>query len=187
MISRRNIFLVWLIVQVTVLGGWASQHEWQRQHAPRVLLKLAPVDPYDLVRGRYQRISFDIENVPTSVVQQSAVCKDDLKYHETPVWLVLKKGSHEWYEVDSIHREFPADKEFVVRSTYSGPWSHWDSKTNKHSQMGLQVSMGIDRYFIPAGHYDLPRGTNHVVCGEVSVTRSGTPQLERLMIDGKPY
>jgi len=185
--NKNRFFLGWLILQLVVLGGWAGIHEWQRQHGPRVFLKLAPVDPHDILRGRYQAIAFEVERVPKEVVARSSLGDGSKLEWGKPLWLVLQQGTNQWHEVASIHRDHPEGEEHVIRAQYANDWSDWDQKTETSVSRGLRVSLGMDRYFIPANHPDIPRGTNHVVLGEVSIGKSGNPQLERLLIDGKPY
>ncbi|MCL4807147.1 MAG: GDYXXLXY domain-containing protein [Thermoanaerobaculia bacterium] len=45
--------LVVAAVQVIVLLGWAAHHERVRATAPTFRIPLRPVDPHDLLRGRY--------------------------------------------------------------------------------------------------------------------------------------
>lgn len=184
--DKKSAFLVWLAVQILVLAGWAGVHEWQRRDAPRILLKLAPVDPHDILRGRYQWIRYDAENVPMSVVEASGLKTGDLKGGER-IWVTFRKGTNDWHEPVSVHRELPAGSNPVLRATYRYPWYEWDAKQNVNHPKGIQLDFGMNRYFIPASKEDLPRGTNVVILGEISVTRAGNSQIERLTIDGRPY
>ncbi len=185
--NKTRFFYSWIILQLVVLGGWAAMHEWQRQHAPRVLLKIAPVDPYDIVRGRYQAIAFDVERIPKKILDDSSFGDFSKLERGSPLWIVLRKGSNDWYEVGSVYRERPPTSELVLCARYTYPWSHWDSQRRRSIIHGISASLGINRYFIPARNSDLPRGTDHVILGEVSIGKAGNPQLERLIIDGKPY
>lgn len=48
----RNALVV-AAVQIIVLLGWAAHHERVRATAPTFRIPLRPVDPHDLLRGRY--------------------------------------------------------------------------------------------------------------------------------------
>lgn len=45
--------LVLAVLQVAVLLGWAAHHERVRATAPTFRIPLRPVDPHDVLRGRY--------------------------------------------------------------------------------------------------------------------------------------
>ncbi|MDD2708489.1 MAG: GDYXXLXY domain-containing protein [Verrucomicrobiae bacterium] len=192
-ITPSRLLIGWLILQVTFLGGWASMHEWQRRHAPRVMLKTRPVDPNDLIRGRYQNVAFEIEQIPSDILASSGfptnsaqlfVTRED--YHRT-LWLELQPGTNRWHTVKAIHRKRPANGSLCVRVKQTGEWADWDARQKTSRHMGLNVSLGLHKYFIPARYEDIPRDNKHEVLGEISVTSSGVPQLERLWVDGKPY
>ncbi len=183
---KNRLLIAWIILQLAVLGGWTALHEWQRQTGPRILLKLRPVDPYDLVRGRYQAIGFEIEQVPTTVLQTSSIQHPGEIAYGTPVWLVLQSTTNGWHTVQRVELKQPSEG-LVARARYTYGWSEYDPEGKTNVPHGIQANLGVDRYFIPNSYENIPAGTNHVILGELSVGRSGNLQLERLLIDGKPY
>jgi hypothetical protein len=45
------------VLQLGVILGWAGYHEHVRASAPTFRIPLQPVDPYDVIRGRYFRLN----------------------------------------------------------------------------------------------------------------------------------
>jgi uncharacterized membrane-anchored protein len=61
---KRIIFLLVIVAQIAVLATMAGQREWISRHGRTVLLRTAPVDPRDPMRGDYVRFNYEIAHVP---------------------------------------------------------------------------------------------------------------------------
>lgn len=67
---RRALVLVAVVAQLAVLAYMAGEREWLLRSGQTVLLRTAPVDPRDPMRGDYVRFNYDIATVP------KALCRD---------------------------------------------------------------------------------------------------------------
>jgi uncharacterized membrane-anchored protein len=61
---RFRFAIACVILQVLVLAYMAGEREWILRHGRSVLLRTAPIDPNDPMRGDYVRLDYDISQVP---------------------------------------------------------------------------------------------------------------------------
>lgn len=64
---RRWFILTAVAAQVLVLAWMAAQREWVVRTGERVLVRTAPIDPLDPMRGYYARLDYEISTVPRSL------------------------------------------------------------------------------------------------------------------------
>ncbi len=60
--TRWSIIVV--VLQVAVLAFMAGEREWVLRNGLTIYLRTAPVDPRDVMRGDYVRLSYEISRVP---------------------------------------------------------------------------------------------------------------------------
>ena len=61
---KSKILIGCVALQLLILAGMAGQREWVRRTGRAVYFRTAPVDPRDVMRGDYVRLSYDISRVP---------------------------------------------------------------------------------------------------------------------------
>jgi uncharacterized membrane-anchored protein len=61
---KSKILIGCVALQLLILAFMAGQREWIRLTGRPVYLRSAPVDPRDVMRGDYVRLSYDISHVP---------------------------------------------------------------------------------------------------------------------------
>ena len=64
---RRLVIIAAVAAQVLVLAIMAGQREWVVRTGERVLVRTAPIDPNDPMRGEYARLNYEISTVPRSL------------------------------------------------------------------------------------------------------------------------
>ena len=64
---RTRFIILAVVLQVLVLGYMAGEREWVVRFGRPVLLRTAPIDPNDPMRGYYARFNYDISSVPSSL------------------------------------------------------------------------------------------------------------------------
>ena len=67
---RRWLILAAIVAQLGVLAYMAAQREWVVRTGESVLVRTAPIDPEDPMRGEYARLRYEISSVP------KALCRD---------------------------------------------------------------------------------------------------------------
>ncbi len=61
---KPKILFGCVALQFLILAGMAGQREWVRRTGRAVYFRTAPIDPRDVMRGDYVRLSYDLSRVP---------------------------------------------------------------------------------------------------------------------------
>ena len=114
---KRLSILVFILVALAQLSvpammAWGRQQTFK--HGRVWKFKTAPVDPEDVIRGRYVALSFASEEFPQEKRYEGG----------NPVYVVLKEDAEGFAAVDRLSSE-PVRGDNVVRAE---PGSWWDGK-----------------------------------------------------------
>lgn len=169
------------LVQTAILGYMIEGRAAILRSGTEVLLKTAPVDPRDLLRGDYVILTYDISSISTTSVTGTRPDEGDV----AKLYVRLKPGSDGFWIVSQASFDPLAaeDGSVVLLSqpiTIYG-WE-WENAGN------LFVSYGIERFYVPEGEgKPIEDGRNE---GRVSVaariSADGQAQIRALMLDGEP-
>ncbi len=169
------------LVQTAILGYMIEGRAAILRSGTEVLLKTAPVDPRDLLRGDYVILTYDISSISTTSVTGNRPDEGDV----AKLYVRLKPGSDGFWIVSQASFDPLAaeDGSVVLLSqpiTIYG-WE-WENAGN------LFVSYGIERFYVPEGEgKPIEDGRNE---GRVSVaariSAEGQAQIRALMLDGEP-
>lgn len=186
---RREIqpYLALLIAISVLLGlpGWMILHRAAiLRDGTEIVLKTAPVDPRDLMRGDYVRLRYEeISSVDGSLFE------GELPADEGPVklWLTLHTGDDGLAVVKAVSVDRPANPapgEILLRSKPTR-WSRSGSSQTVAGQLSL--SFGIERYYVPEGEglaIEDARNEQRTTVA-LRISDRGEAQIARIMIDGK--
>lgn len=166
-------------LQTLILGYIIQSRASILASGTEILLKTAPVDPRDFLRGDYVVLNYDISSIPVSTVTGGIPAEAG----EQTLWVRLKRQPDGfWGIVESSFRELPAASDTVVlRSLPFYSYGPNDGET-------IRVEYGIERYYVPEGEgKPLEEARNEgVVSIAASVSSSGAAQIRSLVVDGKP-
>ncbi len=166
-------------LQTLILGYIIQSRASILASGTEVLLKTAPVDPRDFLRGDYVVLNYDISSVPVSTVTGGIPAEAG----EQTLWVRLKRQPDGfWGIVESSFAELPAASDTVVlRSLPFYGYGPGSGET-------IRVEYGIERYYVPEGEgKPLEEARNEgVVSIAASVSSSGAAQIRSLVVDGKP-
>jgi len=166
-------------LQTLILGYIIQSRASILASGTEVLLKTAPVDPRDFLRGDYVVLNYDISSVPVSTVTGGIPAEAG----EQTLWVRLKRQPDGfWGIVESSFAELPAASDTVVlRSLPFYSYGPGSGET-------IRVEYGIERYYVPEGEgKPLEEARNEgVVSIAASVSSSGAAQIRSLVVDGKP-
>lgn len=140
-------------------------------HGTKVLLKTLPVDPWDLFRGEYVTLNYEISQLNLKELHYDG---EAFKRNDR-VYVALKKGDKYW-SATSVSRRRPADESLFIKGTVRY-YNDYDST--------IFVTYGIESFFVPEGQG--PEIEREVVDlhAEVSVDSRGNAALSRLFIRDK--
>lgn len=166
-------------LQTLILGYTIQSRASILAGGMQVMLKTAPVDPRDFLRGDYVVLNYDISSVPVSTVTGGIPAEAG----EQTLWVRLRRQPDGfWAVVESSFKQLPAAPDTVVlRSLPFYSYGPGNGET-------IRVEYGIERYYVPEGEgKPLEEARNDgVVSIAASVSPSGTAQIRSLVVDGKP-
>lgn len=169
------------IVQTAILGYMIEGRASILRSGTDVLLKTAPVDPRDLLRGDYVILSYDISTISTtSITGTRPETGDVARLH-----VRLKPGADGFWTVSAASFDPLAEEDGSV-VLLSQPVTIYDWEWQNAGN--LTVSYGIERFYVPEGEgTPIEDGRNQ---GRVSVaarvSEDGQAQIRALMLDNEP-
>ena len=180
--SGRGYLISAIIVaglQTVILGTIIQSRASILSDGAEVLLKTAPVDPRDFLRGDYVVLNYDISSVPMQTISGGIPAEPG----ERTLWVRLKKQQDGfWVVTESSFNALPPQPETVILRSqpfYSGGLAAGDS---------IRVEYGIERYYVPEGEgkpIEEARNDDNVAIA-VRVSPAGGAQIRSLLVDGKP-
>ena len=191
--------IVLAVLQVVVILGWAAQNEYVRASAPVFRIPLRPVDPYDVLRGRYfvtnpvdSFIKTGTEGARLSTEEVERFLEGDRSFAGSALVGFCQDGDHHRVCALAKLEEHPASGSAQHWSRARHVSIHWEESAWRDGQSvsepGYQVSLdlALDRFFLP-NRISLPASEN-AEGWEVEVChRPGlTPLPRRLLFKGQP-
>jgi uncharacterized membrane-anchored protein len=174
-----NARLAWIAtvgVQALVLGALVAREERVLAHGERVVLDVRPVDPMDLLSGRYIQVPLAITTIDLTSI---APPEPPLQHGET-VFVLLAPG-------EAFHE--PVELARWPRGN-SGPWAR-ARVDEPPGTRELHLDFGVDRYYIPETGRDPSvawnGGERPKVTVAARIAKNGQVRIEDLLVDGEPY
>ena len=172
--TRLAAFALLVLLQAAVVIGLVVREERIRATGRVVVLKAAPVDPRDLLRGDYVTLRYDIENVPTYYARYGGRASAGEQIN-----VILRRNGHYWevteYTPATSDSPAPAAGDVFLRGTVES----LDANSSR-----IRVSYAnLDRFYVPEGTGRLPKPPDAVVV----IDRDGSARIRGLEIDGKPW
>lgn len=127
--KTRTYFVLAVAFQIVMLLGTAAPKMYALHYGRTVHLRTSPVDPYDLFRGNYVTLNYDISRIKT---------KKSFDYGEK-VYVTLQPEGEYWKAAD-----------VVLQKPSSGLALQGEAQS--HGQDGiLHVDYKMDRFYVPDG------------------------------------
>jgi uncharacterized membrane-anchored protein len=169
------------IVQTAILGYMIEGRASILRSGTDVLLKTAPVDPRDLLRGDYVILTYDISTISTTSITGTRPQTGEV----ARLHVRLKPGADGFWTVSAASFD-PLAEEAGSVVLLSQPVTIYDWEWQNAGN--LTVSYGIERFYVPEGEgRPIEDGRNE---GRVSVAArvsdTGQAQIRALMLDGEP-
>lgn len=182
--SPRRFLLAAILVSMAQCGILASMIVTRAsvlRSGQEVLLRSAPVDPRDPLRGDYVVLTYDISSIPVERLKGRRPA--DNVY--APVYVRLKPAEDGYWAIDEAsfdpvaHQEGSAVLVSDPISVSSWLWSPGNQ---------IRLTYGIERYYVPEGEgrsIEDARNDGRVSVA-IRVGETGRAQIRALMLDGKP-
>lgn len=169
--KRTLIFAAAVVLQLAILLGITAKKGYTRVMGREVVLKVVPVDPYDILKGYYVTLGFEISR-PSAFLDASKLQPGDVIYA-----IVEKQEDGLWTPV-AMEQALPQDLP-PTRAALRGTWN------------GLRFTYGIEEFSIPENKRtviadDLNKNLNNARV-DVKVDANGDAALLRLRIQDRVY
>lgn len=131
-------------LQVLVLAFMAGQREWISRTGAQLVLRTAPIDPNDPMRGAYVRLDYEISFAPAALckgevakwVVQSSDYREQRKLRDRVVYATLAVNAHGIAELTALSDTRPASGTFLK------------GRVESADQNGVRVRYGIEALFM---------------------------------------
>jgi uncharacterized membrane-anchored protein len=171
--------LIVSILQTAIIGYVIESRASILSNGAEVLLKTAPIDPRDLLRGDYVVLNYDISRVPAGTVVGGMPREAG---ERTLSVRLQKQADGFWGIAESSFGTLPPKPDTVVLESL--PFNYYPIEADQ----AFQVDYGIERFYVPEGKgHDLEAARSDgraSVAARVSTT--GVGQIRSLLIDGQP-
>lgn len=156
--NQYKRLIIALAVLIVIAGSFILYLSFPLLTGKTVILKTQPVDPFDIFRGQYLTINYEISrvNLPT-----------DAKEGDT-IYVSLKEGNDKIWHADKVSLSKPDDGIFI-------------RGTAKQSWRGLSIEYGIEQYFFERNAH-IPRMDSV----KAKVDSSGQARIVELLMNGQP-
>lgn len=165
-------------LQLLIVAAVPAPQIWAHATGTTVLLRTAPVDPYDVLRGRFMRLGYADQTV--EALKKLPGWRDDLTSPPRELWVEFRPGpaGQPWAPV-AVHEARPRDLaagHVVIRGKTDGGGVDW----------------GLSEYFVPEEAGDgieaaMAKARREGILVEVRVDAGGTAVIEGLWITGRRY
>lgn len=135
---------------------------WPLLTGKTYVLATAPIDPFDLFRGQYIQINYEISRVTISNISESNI--------GDYIYVDLEKDSEGIYRFKQASLEKPEQGDFIRGKIISAYGST------------ARVEYGIEQYYFERG---AEFSTINLTI-EIKVSSSGQARIQRLLQDGQP-
>lgn len=158
--------LVFLIIMIAL--KWSTL-----AYGTKILLKTQPIDPWDLFRGQYVTLNYEIANLNLANLQT-----DGQPFNSKETVYVVVNQSGKYWTAKSISHKKPETNQLFIK----GEVNYFDEYNRT-----LMVNYGLDSYYIPenqGGAIETQARTTPLEV-EVSLDRRGSSAISRIFLDGK--
>lgn len=171
---RKQWFAVAVGVQIAVLVIMIAMKWSTLAYGTKILLKTAPVDPWDVFRGDYVVLNYEISELDLNKVPSD---NKEYKINDT-VYISLVKGQGKYWVPSRVSQNRPKDGGLFIKGMVNY-FLEYEKK--------LFVNYGLDSYYVPQhqGKTIENSARSALVDVEVSISSSGDSALSRLFLNGK--
>lgn len=137
--KRSHKLVIIVLLQVIFLFSMIGFKSFTMHTGTPVLLKSSPADPWDMFRGEYVRLNYEISRL------ESGKIKDDIEKKETAggktAYVVLAKGDKYWDALNiSLQKPKPVSGQIYIK----GKIQYYDGGA-------YNITYGIEAYYVPEG------------------------------------
>lgn len=169
---NRKTFIIAMLIPMIAILAFIGYNYYTYSTGEEILLKTVPVDPWELFRGDYVNLRYEISTVNLAQTPHEGdfAAGDD-------VYTVLYSGEKFW-SVTKVGNYKPAlqSNEVCIKGKVTSSYGNQ-----------LRVEYGIESYFVPEGKgRDIEREIRNNVSVMVAVDSNCRAIIKELYINDKP-
>jgi len=181
--TKQTKFILAIALQVAIIFAIIIFKLSVLTSGTEVMLRIAPVDPRDLLRGDYATFQYDISNLDSYYSRGEQIRNSDT------VYVVLRQSGKYWV-AQNVQKTKPTGNELFIKGKVES--GGLESQTNplSYQRFGnsrLHVVYGIEQYFIPEGKGENFSFWNKEVAAMVAIDDNGNAALKKIYVNDKPW
>lgn len=179
--KKQIWFALAIGLQVLLLFGMVGRHMFTLQTGAPIMLKTAPVDPWDFFRGEYVTLNYEISTLNPQIVEMEGT-----PYKRSQaLWVILQPGDpyHTVVRV-SPHPPVALAEGMVALQGRVERVNEWDGGPQRPIG-SVQIRYGIEQFYVPEGQgRDLETRLEQMSVLAL-VDRFGRAALSKVYLDGE--
>lgn len=183
MFTKQTKFILAIALQVVVIFAIIIFKLSVLTGGTDVLLKIAPVDPRDLLRGDYATFQYDISNIDSYYANNQQIRNGDTVY-------VVLRQSGKYHIAQNVQKTQPTENELFIKGKVESGGLESQTDPFSYQRFGgsrLRVVYGVEQYFIPEGEGRNFSFWNKEAAARVAVDNNGNAALKQIYVDDKPW
>ena len=162
--TRLTLAAAWVGVQLLFFAGWTVREQARLTSGASILVRVAPVDPRDLLRGQFLVLAYEFSRPWDSTAARLPVPD------AAPVWVVLRPAG-----------EFHVPAQLALAPP---PVVDPGAVALQGRARGGRFVFGVEQYFLPEG-MDTPAASDLTV--RLRVGPDGRARIEQVYVEGVPW
>jgi uncharacterized membrane-anchored protein len=145
-------FWISLLIPIVVLLSLLIKPISTTLYGEEVTLATIPIDPRDLFYGDYVILDLEIEEIESSLLEQTLFEKinDNRHYEDIPVYVSLREGESGIYQASAVSEQKP-DEGLFLKGKMSPFFHKRNGDDNSTSEDYVRVEYGIERFYVEEG------------------------------------
>ena len=183
MITKQTKFILAIALQVVIIFAIIIFKLSILASGTEVLLRIAPIDPRDLLRGDYVTFQYDISNRDSYYSRGQQIRNGDT------VYVVLRQAGKYW-TAQNVQKTKPSGNELFIKGKIESGGVESQTDPLSYQRFGssrLHVVYGIEQYFIPEDKGQNFNFRNREAAAMVAIDESGNAALKKIYVDDKPW
>ena len=183
MMTKQTKFILAIALQAIIIFAIVIFKMSVLTGGTDVLLKIAPVDPRDMLRGDYATFQYDISNLDSYISGGQQIRNGDTVY-------VVLRQSGKYYFAQNVQKTKPTDGGIFIKGTVASGGVETQSDVFQNQNFGnsrIHFVYGVEDYFIPEGKGQGFSFFNKEAAARVVIDENGNAVLKQLYVDDKPW
>jgi len=181
--TKQTKFILAIALQVVIIFAIIIFKLSVLISGTEVMLRIAPVDPRDWLRGDYVTFQYDISNLGAYYSSDEQIRNGDV------VYVVLRQSGKYWV-AQNVQKTKPTGDELFIKGKVESGGIESQADQFSYPYFGnssLHIVYGIEQYFIPEGKGKNFSFGNKEVAAMVVIDNNGNAAIKKIYVNDKPW